>query len=485
MGIVEEILKRRGESEKDLSFHREDRLNFPELYSLVKVLTVDFFLSIVGKVGILYDPDVDGLFSGYILEDFLTRMDKTVVNYINSGKKHGIVKETMDWVEREELDWLFVVDAGSNDIKRIKECVAKGVKVVILDHHPYVEKKLPKGAWVVNVSKYKELPPLSGCGVVYRFIEAVAEEFGMSVKQYETFVGITVLSDMCDMSNSENRYYVSRAYEGYRDNLFLKQFRFYGSHRSFYGWGVSPYLNALIRTGEEKRAVEVVNNMDRRIKMNVIQRDIKRVKARQEEMKEELFSRGKLKKGKGFFVHARRGVDKLKTLNGLVANDLLKEYSTGGLVLAYSNKTKKWVGSFRGLDFGKDTLEEWGFWTGGHDKACGVKIDNAGLKRFFKEFKNEVSSDINRADIYVNAGELSKEDWEEIALFNEYTGVGNKEIVVGYKRGMDVVTGEFNEYGVKSLYTPDGEVKDFTQSIEEDLKVVAMLDTRGYQFIRA
>lgn len=485
LSIVEKVLKKRGIDESSLVFVKEDELDFPELNNVVNVLSTEFFLKEVGKVGILYDVDVDGLFSGYILEDFFNRMGKTVVNFINPMKKHGLVKESLKWVSKEKLDWLFVVDAGSSDFKAMKKCLEMGTKVVVLDHHPYKEKDYPDGIWVVNISKYPKLPPLSGCGVVYRFIEAVGKVFEIETKQYETFVGITVMSDMCRMDVPENRYYVQKAYEGNRATVFLKRFKFYGSYRSFYGWGVNPYLNALIRTGEEKKAVMTVNSMDRFAKMNRIPDDVKRVKARQIRMKEELLERGKVKKGKGVVFHLRHGVDELATLNGLVANQLLQEYGMGALVLAYDKEKLVWRGSFRGLQFTNKELKKWGFKVKGHPHACGVVIDNEGLKKFFKEFKYTTEVSREKADIYINPGELTREEWVEIAYFNEYSGTGMPEIVVSYKRGEDEIDSENTEFGVRNLYMKDGEIKDFTRGDTGDLRVIPVIDKYGYQLIRA
>lgn len=486
MTVVEKILKRRGGTGQEPGFLKVERLNFPELDEAVEVVLEQYIYDdYAGVAAVLYDPDVDGLFSGYTLEDVLTRAGKKVKRYINTEKQHGIVQETMDWVLENDIEWLFVVDAGSNDYKNIKKLVNAGVRVVVIDHHPYEEKKLPEGAWIVNISKYPELPKLPGCGVVYRFVEALGAELGLHVKQYETFVGITVMSDMCAMDDEENRYYVKQAYKGYRDNLFLRQFKYYGSHRSFYGWQVSPYLNAMIRVGEEDRAVEIVNNMTRRLKMNEVERDVKRVKRKQEEMKAELRERGDFRERKSFFVHLRKGRDHLGTLNGLVANEYVGLTGKGGLVLAYDRDMKMWVGSYRGVHFTREVLEEWGFWTAGHPTACGVKVSNKDLKNFYKNFKYPIKGDAGKADIYVNAGELSSDDWQDIAIYNEYSGIGNPEIVVGYKKGIDEVVSEDESFGIRSLYTKDGEIKEFNRSADQELKVVPILNGDGYQFIRA
>lgn len=485
MGIVSGILEKRKVTIEQLDFHKEDKLNFPELYNILNVLSTRFFMERGLKVGVLYDTDVDGLLSGYILKDFLERLGIEVEVFINPKKQHGLVTESMEWVQESQFDWLFVVDAGSNDSEQLRECLKLGTKVVVLDHHPYEEEEYEDGIWVVNISKYPGLPQISGCGVVYRFLELAGERFGIETRQYETYVGITIISDMCDMSTPENRYYVKKAYEGYRDSALLKKFKLYGSHRSFYGWSVNPYLNALIRVGEEKRAVEIVNNMDRFSLMNQVPRDVKRVKDKQKAMIEELKARGTLKSRPAISLHLRKNIDELGTLNGLVANQLLKEHGRGALVLAYDKKDKMWKGSYRGLHFEDKELEKWGFWTRGHGKACGVRINHTGLKKFHKEFTYDLGKEKEGADIYINSGDLTEEQWESIANFNEYTGIGMPEIVVGYRRGEDEILTSEEEYGMRVHYTKDGEIKDFTSGMGGDLRVVPIKKNRGFQLLRA
>src|SRR5699024_4032398 len=98
---------------------------------------------------------------------------------------------------------------------------------------------------------------------------------------------------MSDMRYIENRYYVKREYEEYKGNRFLMQFPFYGSGKSFYQFGVIPYLNACIRVGEEEHAMDFINNMNKIAKMNVVNRDRRRVIDKQNWMIEEIYLKSK------------------------------------------------------------------------------------------------------------------------------------------------------------------------------------------------
>lgn len=490
-GLVDKILKKRGYTRGDLKAVKKKRLNFPELNEVANAVIMDYILveseddSI--KTGILYDVDVDGLFAGHILEDTLKRLGvRNVNNYINKYKEHGVQEQTVEWVINEGINWLFVVDAGSSDVDNINYLVREhGVRVVVIDHHPYDRqgKEMDSSVLFINIHDRPDLPQISGCGVVYRFVEKIAEMFSLDVRMYETYVGITTMSDMMDMSVAENRYYIKKAYEGYRQNLFLKKFRFYGSFRSFYGWQVIPYLNALIRVGHEKKAVRIVNNMDVPVEINRTPENVKSVKAKQGRMLEELREMSKIVENEHTVFCLRKNADeRYKTVNGLVGNQLMKEYGKNALVLNYNSDTGLFQGSFRGKQVSKGDLQSYGMFAQGHDKACGVGATKEQLKRYKKESVFE-PYEREKADLYVEESEMSKEDWMEIATFNEYTGIGIEPIVIGFKRVEYM--GMRDEGYKKTIFLEKEEVVDFTGADDiEDIVVVPILNENSYQLVR-
>lgn len=490
MKALDVVLKKRGMTKEDLREHKEETLNWKEMRNVVTKVAFEVILNdSVERIGILYDCDVDGLFSGHILEDFLIRFGKKPVRFMNSEKKHGLQKEALRWVKEQKLEWLFVVDAGSGDTREINFLVKRlGVKVVVLDHHPY-DRKTPlvtDGAWVVNPIDHEHLPHLSGCGVVYRFIEQLGKKFKVMTEMYEKYVGITVLSDICDMRDAENRYYVRRAYAEYRANYMFNQFRFYGSFRSFYGYGLIPYLNALIRIGEGSRAMKMVNSMNVRAKMNTVERDRQRVRTRQQAMISELLSSGKLFEEDDFVLHLRKKKPELRPIGGLMANGFLSQYDKSAMVLYEEPETGLWVGSFRGINFDYTTLREWGFTAEGHPHACGVKVDTNTLKKFKKQFKLEVRKK-KKADFRAAISGLKRQTWLTLADFNEMSGAGVPEVVIELKETVrDALRVEIVSDKRKDILFPDGTVVvDFTGKDEDTILVTPALAKNGYQLIRA
>jgi len=484
--LMEKIYKKSGIDVKSLKKERDKYLDWSELEEVANIVIENVIIKEDVKVGILYDVDVDGLFSGYILEDYFERNQIEVKRYMNKNKQHGLNKENLKKFILDKLDWVFVVDAGSGDGKYINFLNKKGINVVVLDHHPYEQtvKLNDEKSWILNVTDKPELPRLSGCGVVYRFIEKMAESLGDIVGQYEKFVGITVLSDMCDMSVPENRYYVKRAYEEYRGNRFLQQFRFYGSGRSFYSFGVIPYLNACIRVGEERHAMEMINNMNNAAKMNKLERDRNRVITKQRKMVDEILEKSKLYKLEDVVLLLRRdNEDTLRTVGGLVANQLLGKYQKPVLVL---NRTGDvWKGSLRSNTFKKSDLKECGFDAQGHDYACGIEVLNEDLVSFMKNFKYTGEKLKTKVTFTVPLGKLPDKVWEDLAMFNEFAGTNMPSIKVRLKetiedaRHIDEVSNKKNDIVFKEAV-----ITDFTRKEESEIIVEPILSKNSYQLIR-
>lgn len=486
MGLIGKVLKKRGLTKTNLKKERLSNFKWLELERVAHKVVEELFLGGDGLVvGVLYDVDVDGLFSGYIMEDYLTRKGIEVKRYMNKGKAHGIQERNLQGYIDDGLDWLIVVDAGSGDGERIKYLTDRGIKVLVLDHHPYKnEVELDdEMSWILNVVDEPELPKLSGCGVVYRFIEELSDYFEDMVGQYEKYVGITVLSDSCDMSDPENRYYVQRAYEEFRGNYFLQQFPFYGSWKSYYSYSVIPYMNACIRVGEERQIMELVNGMNNRAKTNKIPRDTKRVKTKQEGLIEELFTESKEIKKKGITFLLRRTKPELRPVGGLAANKLINEYEQPALVLYRDGD--KWVGSFRSNSYTKKVLEGYGITAEGHDHACGVYVDNDVLKKFVKTFTLDIESTLNKPDFLVSLNKVTDKVWMELARFNEFAGTNMEKVLVKLKENYG--DADYVEEVGKSkriLVYGELEVIDFSGSTEEEIIVEPVLKDTEYQLIR-
>ena len=478
--IIDMIYEKRGVTEESLIPVRAE-LDWKEMEEAAKQF-LPYLADDASELtfGVLYDPDVDGVFSGYIAEDFFKQLNIKVKNFMNHNKVHGLQIEALDWVKREGIDVLFVVDAGSGDEENLNLLASMGKKVFVLDHHPYETNYLDPRVTRVNVADHEDYPAISGCGVVYHFLEQLEKQyhFGINTKKYEKFVGITILSDICDMSVAENRYYVKQAYEGYNSEAFFRKFPFYGSYQSFYSYKMIPYINGLIRCNHIDRVLKLASNLDKERVIRDIPYDLEKVRTEQRNNVAKVLDSGKLYLRKGVTIHIRNP-DGNESFNGLVANNLLGEHKRGALVLIYNKLTNMFKGSFRGFDFTNEVLTEWGFECHGHDKACGVSISKEGLNKFIKEF-NHTPIETTNFDFKVKSDELTDKDWTDIAWFNEYAGANLPKVSIL----LEDAPIDHTDFPKKKVWIYDKlTVTDFG-TVGDVIIVEPVIDTKGFQLLR-
>lgn len=490
MTILENVLTKREMTFADLECEREDVLNWDKMKKTADLFGLNILVQRkVTNIGVLYDPDVDGAFSGYIVEDFLSRAGiskRNIYRMMNKNKVHGYSKAVKDWVLSNNIELLIIPDAGSSNALEI-HTELPDLHCLILDHHEYTPADLPTDTkvTVLNVSDDENLPALSGCGVAFRFIEMVGRKFGIETDLYMPYVGITVLSDLCSMKDKENRFYVSKAYDNYHVNKFLEAFPFYGSYKTFFNFQVSPYLNALIRCGEEDKMMNIVNSMDDPIVTSGIRSDIARVKGEQQNRMSDMFNMGQLKELKGCVVHIRHEGKEHKSLNGLLANKLLSVHSCSALVLRLNKEKRVWEGSFRGK-FSNTILKEWGFDARGHDKACGITVEHEKLLDFINRFEYVAGATPKTPDAVLDAHDFTVEEALDIARFNEYASSDIEPIYVEF-------TNKAEEYNIipsnKRVYlkVADIQIVDFAvEPVTDNVLAEPALqnDVLGFQLAR-
>lgn len=487
---INEVLAKRGITPEMLEVRKPMELDWQELKESAKTLAKDMLvMKKYRRIGILYDVDVDGLYSGYVLEDFLLRTslnEGDIHRFMNPQKAHGITKHAIAWIEEKELDFLFIVDAGSSDVALLTEKFPD-LTVYILDHHPYEQTNMAEypNITLLNVSDHEHLPDLSGCGVVFRFVELLGRMLRIETEIYEPYVGITVLSDVCSMLVPENRYYVQKAYDNYHGNLFLKSFTFWGSYKTFYSFQVIPYLNALIRCGETERAMTIVHNMDNPKLCEDIQEDVVRVKAKQASLVDNMRRIGQIKQADNCVVHIRHDGEELRPFNGLLGNKLMSEYNQSAMVLRLNREKRTWEGSFRGKNFGNQLLKDFGFWVAGHDKACGVKVEHELLLKFLDKFKSVAEPD-KEADLKLAVSDLTYTDLVYLATFNDYASGDLEPITIELQNDWQQFTKVPGNSAKRTLYNiEDKQVVDFIGSnLPVKVIVEPSLSRNGYQLIR-
>lgn len=477
--LFERIYESRGVTVESLTPMKVD-YQWDEMVALVNVMKYRL-LDESQRIGVMYDPDVDGLMSGYILQDFLTRLNINSYRHMNQNKVHGLKDEAMEWVRREQLTTLFIVDAGSGDADNINELIREGVKVIVLDHHDYEQQPILDGGYIINAVNHLPVKETSGCGVVYRFLEYLGREYDIETNKYEKYVGITILSDICSMRSADNRYFVEKAYEAVGTGHLFKAFDFYGSFSSYFSYKLIPFFNAMIRCNYIDGVLSLTDYFEKR-GLQTRLAEYQFVRDEQKERVEKLKEVGELIELDGLVFLIRPPQEQnYKVFNGLVANQLIQQYEMGAIVAEYNPLTNTLEGSFRGYGYGKDVLEQWGITCQGHDEACGVSIPMDRMEDILLNFSQEITRKV-KVDLITTSNGLTEDEWMDLAWFNELYGKDLPLVLVQFE---DEPVRVVKYMKKKDMFFRGVKVIDFGRDITDGKNIVQpLLNQSSYQLIR-
>ena len=161
-------------------------------------------------ITIFSDYDADGIPGAVVLSDFFNRIGyKNVSFYIPHRHDEGFGLNS-DFVESCELGLLITVDCGIADYAEVEHANARGIDVIITDHH--LAERLPEAYAIVNPKREDSKYPfkeLCGASLAYKLVQAILakERFGLKegVEKWSLdMVGIATLSDMVPLVG-ENR----------------------------------------------------------------------------------------------------------------------------------------------------------------------------------------------------------------------------------------------------------------------------------------
>lgn len=332
-----------------------------------------------------------------------------------SKKSHGIDKEVIEKVKKNKIKLLIMPDGATNDIGYQNRLHKLGCDVLILDHHNIENKDAKTPAIIINNQDGKvQNTNLSGCGVVYKFCYYVAEQEGIDLKyKYLDLVALSLISDVCDMRDYENRYLFNMGCQkSNTTNKLIKSFvKDLKIKNKFsiedYGWQVSPLINAIIRMSDGKEKEDLLESLigsnervEYKYRGKSIEQSIqdsilrcgRRLKNKQKTMVEKAISSG--------IEILNKEDDKVLIVNssliqpeirGLVANKLMSEYKKPVLLVNGEDVLR---GSARGLNsFSfKDLCEKSMLFnsTAGHDGAFGLSINRCNVDKFIQFCNKEL-----------------------------------------------------------------------------------------------
>lgn len=395
------------------------------------------------KILVMPDEDCDGYTSSAMLYLYIKALDPEYpVEYLmhQRPKMHGL-KDELDRVP-DDIKLFIIADASTNDIDECNQLIDKGIDIIILDHHDedYQEESeeeetysgvLSNKAIIVNnqLSPNYKNKSLSGAGIVYRFLQALDEEFWEDYAY--SLIDLCCLgnaADVMDMRSLETRFFVNEGLNNL-NNKFL-QALFKAQAFSMKGvlnihtvtWFMSPVINAVTRMGttedrellframlEQDEEFDYQKRDGSIIKENIYDRAAriaKNIKSRQDAQRDKVFDELKNQvdlNDKVVFLESKIAQSGLVGLSAMKLADtikrpviIVKEINRNGEVLL-SGSCRNYENSPI-LDFKDLILQTNAFaFCSGHDNAAGLAIEPCNIdfaKQQFKALLEDVDFDL-------------------------------------------------------------------------------------------
>lgn len=402
------LLKRRGiETEEELDEFlsvRPQKTHDPFLLHNMEA-GVDLILSAIDrgeKICIYGDYDADGITSTVIMTEILSQLTDQLSYYIPSrfDEGYGLNREAIQKIYDAGIRCLITVDCGSVSIEEVEFAKSLGMDVLVTDHHRVTDRKAD--CILINPNQpdcsYPN-PNLAGCGVAFKFGQALTEAVGLSKHVLNLtldLVGIGTIADVVPLVG-ENRTLVKYGLRTINartrknlDLLIRKTGLIPGQITSEnVAFGIAPNLNAagrirhagigaeLFLSKDPKKAERLADlmirmNQDRKVIQNQIYEEC--LEQIQSEYPDDDF----------LVLEPKRAHE---GINGIVAGKIREQEERPTILLtAKEDGTSKGTArSMPGVDLYALLKKEENLFTqfGGHAQACGFTIptENTGLLR--------------------------------------------------------------------------------------------------------
>jgi single-stranded DNA-specific DHH superfamily exonuclease len=452
------------------------------------------------RVLVYYDPDIDGLASGFLVDRMFNQIGIKTKNYINENRSHHF-ELSDDYVK--EFDLIICVDFSLTNL-RFMEVVNLGVDLIVIDHHETELENLlthktnnSHGVLINNQYHFEDndLKFLSGAGVVYFTLKDVGVPLD---KTDMALVGLSLLSDIRPLENKIAKVFLDALYSSENLPLFkyyisvTRPVKLYGVgypsfDRNYVDFTFSPKINALLRANRVGEAIAIFKG--ERWDLAQSPSYLENVKKDQSEFVTKVCAKLTERKlpFKNFDIYMLALDDKsvdsnLPLLNytGLFATHFVNQGKSSAVIVVDSFKTNKIIrGSFRGVCDNLNYLkvfQEAGFDCAGHAPAFGIKgvwtdnetVDFAYIDDLLNSEKDFIDTLYDGRVIEVaNLGMCLRDSAHKIGKFNNYVRTNFKKFIK--------YTGDFDRVTKKVLsdrfviFNVEGvEVKGFDSTLELD-----------------
>ncbi len=155
------------------------------------------------RVGVFGDFDVDGVTSSALLRMVLGALDIPCSIYIpdKNTEGHGLHLNAIEVFAQEGVTLVMTTDCGMTNVEQVDAANARGMDVIIIDHH-HVPEVLPKAHAIINAQMSDSGYPFKGLcavGTVFKVAQAVYHTFlPGKLDQLKWFLDVVAVGTVAD-----------------------------------------------------------------------------------------------------------------------------------------------------------------------------------------------------------------------------------------------------------------------------------------------
>ena len=358
------------------------------------------------------DYDVDGTTSVALMTSFFKARTAKVIPYIPDRytEGYGISYRGIDYAVSHGIDLIIALDCGIKAVDKIAYANAKGLDVIICDHHLPGE-KLPQAVALLDPKRPDCNYPfdeLCGCGIGFKLIQALVEKANEEVSillPYLDLVATAIAADIVPIVG-ENR---TLTFLGLRQlhhaprpgiEVFLQTLKKPPNVTDLV-FKVAPRINAAGRMDHALTAATLLMETDLAAvseKGEVIEQFNRERRTTDERITQEALQQIEDREEQDFPATVVFADDWHKGVVGIVASRLIETHYRPTVVLTRSEE--EYVGSVRSVK-GYDVYaaltacKAHMIQFGGHKYAAGLRLHADQLSAFKKTFEEQVSTTIS------------------------------------------------------------------------------------------
>jgi single-stranded-DNA-specific exonuclease len=360
------------------------------------------------------DYDADGVTSTATFVLGLEEFGASVFYHVPKRQEgYGLSKASVDIADAKGATLIVTCDNGIAAVEAVDYAKSLGIDVVITDHHKAPE-VLPNAFAIINPQQIDcpyESKELAGCGVVFKFLQAMHQFINGDSRKAEKYLDIVCIGTVGDVMKlvGENRVITKFGLERIvaTENRGLQQLLRALSLDDkeeitvrHLGFNIVPCLNAAGRLRDASEAIEMLLTQSKRTayrtarklnELNNERRELTKIWA--DKIGEYINNTPSLLKQKVMIIPYDEDVP--EGLIGIIAGRLKEKYQRPVILLSPTHKDPElYKGSGRSI-FAYNMYEEIlpykylteGF--GGQEMACGMTINKSKLKEFTKEINKQ------------------------------------------------------------------------------------------------